>query len=255
RSLFARFRRVLRDNVYRHDFGEFLKMTLAERDQRYRKFGGASPYIGEPNVKESAGGLRDMHTAMWLGAAKFGARTLRELADKGLITPREQADADTALTFLWRVRNELHFFSGHKNDVLTRDLQPRIAKNLGYENEGDTLGVEQFMREYYLHARVIHRVSNRLIARCQETLSRRGSAERRERQQALADGLVFFDGRLHLVERDGSALRSDPVRIMKVFWHLHRLGCELSLDLERAIEDSPDTADAAFRAPPPPPAP
>src|SRR6202007_636991 len=38
RRLFTRFRRVLRDNVYRHDFGEFLKMTLAERDQRYRKF-------------------------------------------------------------------------------------------------------------------------------------------------------------------------------------------------------------------------
>src|SRR4029079_18129978 len=31
-------------------------------------------------------------------------------------------------------------------------------------------------------------------------------------------------------------------------WHLHRLGCELSLDLERAIEDSLDTMDAAFRA-------
>ena len=210
RPLFTRFRRVLRDNVYRQDFGEFLKMTLAERDQRYRKFGGSSPYIGEPNVKESAGALRDMHTAMWLGAAKFGARTLRELSDKGLITPREQAGADAALTFLWRVRNELHFFSGHKNDVLTRDLQPRIAKNLGYENDGDTLGVEQFMREYYLHARVIHRVSRRLIARCQESLSRRGSAERRERQQALADGLVFFDGRLHLVDRDAGALAERP---------------------------------------------
>ncbi|HET7341692.1 MAG TPA: [protein-PII] uridylyltransferase, partial [Methylomirabilota bacterium] len=235
--------------VYRHDFGEFLAMTLAEREQRYRKF-GASPYIGEPNVKESAGGLRDMHTAMWLGAAKFGARTLRELADRGLITPREQAGADAALTFLWRVRNELHFFSGHKNDVLTRDLQPRIAKNLGYENEGETLGVERFMRDYYLHARAIHRISRRLIARCQENLSRRGSAERRHRQQALADGLVFFDGRLHLADRDPSALRADPVRIMKVFWHLHRLGCELSLDLERVIEDSLDVVDAAFRASP-----
>jgi len=249
RPLFTRFGRILRDNVYRQDFGEFLAQTLAEREQRYRKF-GASPYIGEPNVKESAGGLRDMHTAMWLGAAKFGARTLRELAGRGLITPKEQAGADAALTFLWRVRNELHFFSGHKNDVLTRDLQPRIAKNLGYENEGDTLGVERFMRDYYLHARAIHRISRRLIARCQETLSRRGSAERRQRQQALADGLVFFDGRLHLADRDASPLRSDPARIMKVFWHLHRLGCELSLDLERAIEDSLDVVDAAFRASP-----
>src|SRR6266481_2883643 len=164
RRLFAKFRKVLRDNVYRHDFEQFLSTTLAERDQRYRKY-GASPYIGEPNVKESAGGLRDVHTAMWLGAAKFGARTLRELADKGLITLREQALTDAALTFLWRVRNEIHFFSGHKNDVLGRDLQPRIAKNLGYENDDTSLGVERFMRDYYLHARVIHRVSKRLIAR------------------------------------------------------------------------------------------
>src|SRR5436190_499366 len=146
KRLFARFGRVLHDNVYRHDFEQFLATTLAEREQRYRKH-GASPYIGEPNIKESAGGLRDMHTAMWLGAAKFGARTLRELAERGLITPHEQEAADRALTFLWRVRNELHFFSGHKNDVLSRELQPRIAKNLGYENEDDALGVERAVEE------------------------------------------------------------------------------------------------------------
>ena len=249
RKLFRQFGRMLRDNVYRHDFEQFLTTTLAEREQRYRRY-GASPYIGEPNIKESAGGLRDMHTAMWLSAAKFGARTLRELCDKGLITPREQEAADRALTFLWRVRNELHFFSGHKNDVLGRDLQPRIAKNLGYENEGHTLGVERFMRDYYLNARAIHRVSRRLIARCQETLSARGSAERRQRQQALADGLVFFDGRLHRADRDPGVLRRDSTRIMKVFWHLHRLGCELSLGLERTVEESLDVVDEQFQRSP-----
>src|SRR2546425_28251 len=195
-------------------------------------------------------GLRDMHTAMWLGAAKFGARTLRELAERGLITPHEQEAADRALTFLWRVRNELHFFSGHKNDVLSRELQPRIAENLGYENEDDALGVERFMRDYYLNARAIHRVSQRLIARCHETLWVRGSAERRQRPQALAAGLVFFDGRLHRADRDPRVLRRDPVRLMKVFWHLHRLGCDLSLGLERAVEESLDVVDDAFRRSP-----
>jgi len=34
---------------------------------------------------------------------------------------------------------------------------------------------------------------------------------------------------------------------MKVFWHLHRLGCELSLDLERALEDSLYLVDGAFQ--------
>ena len=246
RLLFRRFQKVLRENLYRKDFAGFLETALAERDQRYRKF-GASPYIGEPNVKESAGGLRDIHTAMWLASAKFGARTLRELADKGLITDREQRSADEALTFLWRVRNELHFLSGHKNDVLSHALQPEIARNLGYADAGGVLGVERFMREYYLHARVIHRVARRLIARCQETLSRRGSAQRGLRQQALADGLLFFDGRLHAVEPGDGIFREDPARLMKVFWHAHRLGCELSIDLERVIEESLDLIDERFQ--------
>ena len=50
RRLFQRFRRVLAENVYRKDFGQFLETALAERDQRYRKFGG-SPYMGEPTTR------------------------------------------------------------------------------------------------------------------------------------------------------------------------------------------------------------
>ena len=249
RRLFNRFRKVLAENVYQKDFAQFLETTLTERDQRYRKFGG-SPYMGEPNVKESAGGLRDIHTAMWLTSTKFGTRTLRELADKRLINGREQKTTDEALTFLWRVRNELHFLSGHKNDVLSRDIQLQIAKNFGYTGDELSLPVEKFMRDYYLHARVIHRVSRRLIARCRETLSRRASVQRRLRQEALADGLIVLDEQLHLAQADGRAFREEPVRLIKVFWHSHHLGFELGVDVERAIEDSLDLIDDAFRASP-----
>jgi [protein-PII] uridylyltransferase len=249
RRLFNRFRKVLSENVYRKDFAQFLETALAERDQRYRKFGG-SPYMGEPNVKESAGGLRDIHTAMWLASTKFGTRTLLELKDKRLITEREQRLADAALTFLWRVRNELHFISGHKNDVLGREIQPQIAKNFGYVGDDMSLAVEKFMRDYYLHARVIHRVSKRLIARCRETLSRSRPVQRRLRQEALADGLYVLDGQLHLVEPDGRAFREDPTRLMKVFWHSHRLGLELGVDVERAVEDALDLVDESFQRSP-----
>ena len=246
RRLFQRFRKVLAENVYRKDFGQFLETALAERDQRYRKFGG-SPYMGEPNVKESAGGLRDLHTAMWLASTKFGARTLRDLLEKGLITQSEERLTDAALTFLWRVRNELHFLSGHKNDVLSRDVQPQIAKHFGYASDEVSLDVERFMRDYYLHARAIHRVSSRLIARCQETLSRRGTVLRRLRHEALADGLFVMDERIHLVHSDGRDFRAEPVRLMKVFWHSHRLGLELGVDVERAVEEALDLVDDGFR--------
>ncbi|HYU14825.1 MAG TPA: [protein-PII] uridylyltransferase [Candidatus Acidoferrum sp.] len=249
RRLFNRFRKVLAENVYQKDFAQFLETTLAERDQRYRKFGG-SPYIGEPNVKESAGGLRDIHEAMWLASTKFGTRTLRELRDKRLITDREQKTTDEALTFLWRVRNELHFLSGHRNDVLSRDVQPQIAKNFGYAADEVSLAVEKFMRDYYLHARVIHRVSRRLIARCRETLAHRGAVQRRLRQEALADGLIVIDEKIHLAHPDGRAFREDPTRLMKVFWHCHRLGFELGVDVERAVEDALDLADERFQRSP-----
>ena len=187
---------------------------------------------------------------MWLGAAKFEARTLRELADKGLITPREQAATDAALTFLWRASNELHFFSGHKNDVLGRDLQPRIAKNLGYESD------ETAARRRAVHAGLLPARPGDPsgLAPADRALPgdavAAGPAEGRQRQQALADGLVYFDGQLHLADRDPASLRAEPSRLMKVFWHLHRLGCELSLDLERALEDSLYLADGTFQRSP-----
>jgi [protein-PII] uridylyltransferase len=235
RRLFATFQRTLRKEVYRRDYGEFLRQTLAERDERYRKHGG-SVYVQEPNVKESAGGLRDVHTALWLAFTKFGARSLQELEEKGLLTREERAATDEALRFLWRVRNELHFVSGTKHDVLDRDFQARMARSFGYADDAARLGVETFMRDYYRHARTIHRVSSRLIARCQEGLSRRGSVGRRGRREALADGLVIYDGRLHLAEP--GAFRKDPTRLVRVFRHAQLTGCDLDVDLERAVEES-----------------
>src|SRR5262249_56183303 len=70
------------------------------------------------------------------------------------------------------------------------------------------------------------------------------------RHQALADGLVFIDGRLHLADRNSAMFAANPTRLMKVFWHLHRLGCELSVELERAVEESLDLIDDDFRRSP-----
>ena len=248
RRLFATLQKTLRQEVFRKDYPEFLRQMLAERDERYRRHGG-SVYLQEPNVKESAGGLRDVHTALWLASARFGARTLRELEDRGLLTAKERGAVDQALTFLWRVRNELHFLAGIKQDVLGRALQGGVAKALGYEDDAVRLGVESFMRDYYLHARTIHRTAARLIARCQEGLARRGAAGRRVRRAALADGLVVHDGRLHLADPRG--LLKEPARILRVFWHAQQLGTELDVDLERALEEAaPLLAEEAWRASP-----
>jgi [protein-PII] uridylyltransferase len=74
--------------------------------------------------------------------------------------------------------------------------------------------------------------------------------QRRLRQEALADGLIVIDEQLHLAQPDGRAFHEDPLRLLKVFWHSHQLGFELGIDVERAVEDSLDLIDDAFRASP-----
>ncbi len=62
--------------------------------------------------------------------------------------------------FLWRVRNEIHYLSGRKNDHLTFDLQERAAKDFQYRDSAHLLAVERFMKAYFLHARNIREFSN-----------------------------------------------------------------------------------------------
>jgi hypothetical protein len=54
----------------------------AERLRRHARFFDSVSVL-EPNVKESPGGLRDYHTALWTGAMRFGAGSLEELLTAG----------------------------------------------------------------------------------------------------------------------------------------------------------------------------
>src|SRR2546427_12698088 len=58
-KLFTRFGRLLRDNDYRPDFQQFPATPLADRQPRHRQ-PGASPYLGQPHIKDAAARLRDM---------------------------------------------------------------------------------------------------------------------------------------------------------------------------------------------------
>ena len=84
---------------------------------------GSSVYLLEPNIKEGEGGLRDLHTALWVARVKFKARNLRDLVIKGVMTEPESEAFEDALGYLWRLRNELHYQSPRKNDQLHFDKQ------------------------------------------------------------------------------------------------------------------------------------
>src|SRR3546814_2944683 len=93
----------------------FFEAKKAEQLNRHRKFDDTG-YKLEPNVKESPGGLRDIHTIGWVTKRYFGAQTLGELRERGFLTKHECDELFAGQDFLWRVRFALHMLTGRHED-------------------------------------------------------------------------------------------------------------------------------------------
>ena len=110
----------------------------------------------EPNVKDGKGGLRDLNTLFWIAQYLHPRRA----ASSGCCSwtcssAREVRAFIRAFDFLWAVRCHLHFATGRPEERLTFDLQPEIARRMGYGDRGDAPAVERFMRRYFLIAKEV----------------------------------------------------------------------------------------------------
>lgn len=142
----------------------FLRALSAVREDQ-KKY-GATVQLLEPNVKRSAGGLRDIHVVLWSVSAMHGPQTLEEMEAKGLLGSGDAGALSNALSFLLRLRCELHFHAERLHDDLLRLDQVRIAKEWGYSDAPGRLAVESFMSDYFRHATSVADVLERFVERC-----------------------------------------------------------------------------------------
>lgn len=152
------FLHLMQAEVFYRKPQNYITEKIAERSSTRQKYGG-SVYLREPNIKESAGGLRDFHTARWLAITHFRVSSFAGLLSQGVITPVQLDIFRRSRNFLWRLRNEVHYLTGRKNDHLTFDLQETAAQDFRYRNSAHLLAVERFMKSYFLHARNIQEFS------------------------------------------------------------------------------------------------
>jgi len=130
----------------------FADALLADADTRRERFGAASSLL-EPDVKEGAGGLRDVQLLAWLQIAL--GTPLEEL---GLLRVAERQAVGEADEFLERVRGVLHLESRRRTDRISLDQQSRVARHLGFEEEPDLPAVDALMRFVFEHARQVEHV-------------------------------------------------------------------------------------------------
>ena len=105
---------------------EFLDEKIEERRRRHAKF-GETLYLQEPNIKESIGGLRDVHTIFWVVQALHGTTDFERMREIELLNRRQAKSLGHAFDFMLRVRTELHFLLGRPYNVAELTHQPAIA--------------------------------------------------------------------------------------------------------------------------------
>jgi [protein-PII] uridylyltransferase len=142
-----------------------LHAASAERRGRY----GSSSQLLEPDLKESAGGLRDVHLFGWAGRA-LGATSLAELVHLGVLREREAVALDKAEEFLVRLRTALHLETGRRTDRLPLELQPRLAETFGFDAVAGLAAPDALMRTLFEHARLVEHISETFLARAGTTV-------------------------------------------------------------------------------------
>lgn len=155
---------------------QFFLGKRAEQRERHEKYNDTE-YNLEPNVKGSPGGLRDVHTIMWVARRRFGMRTLSSLEAPGFLTEGEYRLLSNAREFLWQVRYALHMLAGRNEDRLLLDYQHKIAHMFGYEDDDYRPAIEHFMQKYYRVVMGIAQLSDLISQYFEETILRSDNAD------------------------------------------------------------------------------
>ncbi len=241
-ALFADLEGAVRDRM-RTGASNFIDAKLEEQRDRHERM-GESLFLLQPNVRESVGGLRDYHTALWVGrAVHWELRRAEQLLVQGFISEDELQELMTALDFMWRLRNELHR-EGRKDDRLHYDAQMRVAKRFSVQGADAIVRAERLMQIYYGHARAIERVTRQATRHARSLVERR-RGRRAPPPRPVEEGFLVVNGRLEI---PGSELLEErPVRMLSAFGVAQRHDVDLSVRAQRLLRQHLPLINDRFR--------
>lgn len=158
-SLFKEMREKMGQHLDRRAF--FLAKQQ-EQDQRRARFIDTD-YNLEPNLKESPGGLRDLHSVIWISrACGFGSSWL-DLAKQDMITVAEARAIAQHEALLQSLRIRLHYLAGRREDRLLFDYQTVLAEQMGITSSDTRRASEHLMQRYYRTKRAVLQLNSVLL--------------------------------------------------------------------------------------------
>ena len=243
------------ERLINKQFSEFIKTNkdnlvteiIAARNERYKKFYG-TVYYQEPNVKESKGGLRDLHEAFWIAKIIYNIENYSGFLDKKILDRKNFRDIISAYDFMLRVRNHLHITAGRKSDILSFEMQKEVAEYFGFSK--NRKGVESFMKNYFNSAIDLSVISKEIIKGSLEELEK----EKKENVFTFLKSkheeippYYIENNTLYLKENYESEILKNPPLLLKGFKIIQEKGAELSSSLFSLFKLSAETNKEKFR--------
>ena len=203
----------------------------------------------EPNIKEGKGGLRDLNTLFWIAEYLHPMDNPDQALSLEMFERGEVRAFIRAFDFLWAVRCHLHFATGRPEERLSLDLQPELARRMGYGDRtrkgGDeTPAVERFMKRYFLIAKEVGALTREFCAKLEADeakkaprgLSRFLPGRRGNRKPLDVPGFFEEGGRLNV---DGAQVfQRDPVAMLRLFVIADRSNLDVHPDAFTAVTRS-----------------
>jgi [protein-PII] uridylyltransferase len=205
---------------------ELIGALAAENKARHDRF-GAAIYVLEPNLKQGIGALRDGSTALWAAAVRWHPPKpdadpkpadvlVRDLVAMGHLTRRQGDVLVGARDFQLRLRTLVQLAAKRRFDQLTFEIQEQIGPTLYPDARAPDSSVaavapavEALMRDYYLHARGVVQVAERLLE------SARVPARRKPRIATIDESFITFNGELAL--KDPKRFAERPAEMARLF--------------------------------------
>ena len=138
------------------DVAGFARALREDAEARADRF-GVTAYLLEPDLKQGAGGLRDLQSVRWVAT----------VAGEALVRTAEREALADAEEFLTRARSALQFETGKRNDRLPLELQPPIAQAMGFTDEPRLIAEDGLMRAVFEHARAVRWIAANVLARAE----------------------------------------------------------------------------------------
>ncbi|MDO4879139.1 MAG: [protein-PII] uridylyltransferase [Neisseria sp.] len=158
-GLAERFLQAL--NAQRHP-AAFIEGKLLEMRQRHERQQGSGAVL-EPNVKTCPGGLRDLHTMLWLAKAQGLAADPASLIAGHILTRAEAGILANSHKELAKIRIDLHLAAGRAEDRLVFDLQTRLAERMGIGAQSGRPSSELLMRAFYRAAKAVKQLNGIIL--------------------------------------------------------------------------------------------